>query len=272
MNVNIKYLKDGNKVAVIANTSDQYIVRNIFIDDKDNEIIDGKEYIVKEVFDNPVIVESWRSRDVKYQENKNKSKLEELEREYKNLCAQSEHVQSILNNMVNINSPKLKKNMQMVIDFISLKFKFYLKESYNGFEILTLKDMKCDYDKKINLLKVVGSSKGELSFEGSKYSDDSGGSYSLWPFKTKEECLKQIKKICFERFEENKNNYVVKKSYNSCVEHNIDIPKKYIKTCKDRLTEAFECSMKTYKRELESKKDQISKVEKEFSELKIFNA
>jgi len=227
----IKYTNDGKKVVVIGNlNSQEKIVQEVFIVNG-NEVPSGENFVVKSLHDSPA--KSWKE-----------TRLEEIEqryeKEYKENEFKLENLRKTFNATCGVISEKIRSNrmleknmkpedLNILIDFITGNIKYLLIDTYGSLEIVEFDKSIIQHDyyghfEAIKLLSVLGRSDGNLEYRLHQYSDGSGGSHIVTPFKDRESALQALKDKFFEKLSNCKNglsNDLIK----TAEKYGIEIPK-----------------------------------------------
>ncbi|MFA6951417.1 MAG: hypothetical protein WCQ70_12100 [Lentimicrobiaceae bacterium] len=190
--MNIKFTSDGRKVTVVGKLNAQEtIVQEIFITQDGAEIPSGENFVVKSLHDTPV--KSWKEVEIEkveqqYQKGvvQRRQEIANLERRHYTLTGQVHQKIEYLCDLIRNFSEEHCKTLEA---FINDKIKYIVEyDEIREFEPYD------NFDGKIKLISLMGSSKGNLEFRLHSYSDGSGGSHTLMPFETMEEAKAYLQK------------------------------------------------------------------------------
>lgn len=192
----IKFTTDGKKVVVIGNlNSQEKIVQEVFIVNG-VEIPSGENFVVKSLHDAPAI--SWKEKALKDLEENYNSLSKKYKTDIDSLIKKLRNESSVLNHQINslcsLKKKSVKEDFKRIIDFISGKIEYVVKDNYDGVEIVPFNkaiEQREDYDySKIKLCTVYGRSDGDIQFNINTYSDGSGGNVRIYPFNSYDDAYK----------------------------------------------------------------------------------
>lgn len=189
----IKYTANGKKVRVVGQlNSTEYIVQEIFVDDKNNEIPAGENFVTKNLLDSPS--KSWQEKHHEEWSEKVKSK----EHIYEDMCSKIDRKKVELDA---IEAKAYQANCTLKslegFDFSHFVRVFTGKVKYacSQGEVKTFDDeiirtdrryTQVDFDS-LRLITLCGNTKGNLVYRISEYGDGSGSSKNTIFVETTEE-------------------------------------------------------------------------------------
>jgi hypothetical protein len=200
MTAQIKFTKDGKKVAVVGQlNATQTIVQEIFVAQNGQEVPAGENFIVTGLLDQQM--ESFKEKQ-----------LRELNEKYEKTTKEVQHKISELHKKLNDASAKANLKAKALLDFVKNGKEeqletlrsflageithFFCTTSYNP-RIVTWDEvyqLASHYDdnkvEAIKLVSLYGRSNGDLSYRLHAYHDGSGGWDVVHPCKSYEEALK----------------------------------------------------------------------------------
>jgi hypothetical protein len=257
----IKFLADGRKVAVVNNVNDEeFIVQEIFIVEN-NEVPHGKQFVVKkEQLKSSYTATSWHARELKREEERYERESKSMKcdmkiknREYRQIC----HVMSCKIKFLKELSKKFNiSQFDRLIDFLEGKIKYLVIFGYGDFQIQGFNtaiysgDNSYDY---IKLISIFGRCDGSLEWGLNTYSDGSGSEVNIAPFKSYEDALQYVKDSILSL-----NEYTYK-TIDCAKRYNIEL-KPYI--LKKYCTKTIEAQQKCIDHEQENVNRRIKEIEK----------
>lgn len=213
--MDIRYTEDNKKVTLLSEIAGgNYLVKEVFVKEDGTEYLDGKEFVVKELFLEHGAV-SWKDRAIRDLENEYSNLRRELE--YKIREQKREYITEL--NAVRNRSNWLKSvarepHCETIKNVINTLYKFLSGESmwvvmedWGGYKLYPffpseynkLLDGYCptdqayniNWDTNMNILSLFGDYKGGLSWNIHQYQTDGRGKVVHF-FDTKEEALQYI--------------------------------------------------------------------------------
>lgn len=223
----IKYTSSGKKVRVVGklNTTD-FIVQEIYVDEQDNELPAGENFIEKSLLDTPAKTFQQRQNDILREkavklENDIDIINNKINKALQRLNAISEHAKQadcILKNLDGF-------DYNHFCDVFTGQTKYAVTgTSIESFENAVYKFERrysdCHFDS-IRLISLLGNSKGSLDYKVSYYSDGSGGGTTYKFVNTIEEAAKLVFEVIDRKIENHNDiSYCLK----DLIKHNINIP------------------------------------------------
>jgi hypothetical protein len=223
-----KFLNDGRKVVVIGSiNSNEYIVQEIFLTEKGDEIPSGERFTTKSLHDKPV---------VSYQEKERKrieERIDSAKREYDSVNNRINGLKIKLKSLEEIyrSANVFSQNMNEAEygNFVSLVTGncWVLKTNqYFPCKPERLEDAIISWDTwsvrrydGIKLISLFGKSNGDYTYQLHKYSDGSGSSYdNISVFHNYEEAFIEFKKIWSEKI---LDKGISEEYYSKCIESGI---------------------------------------------------
>ena len=213
--MDIRYTKDNRKVALLSEIAGgNYLVKEVFVKEDGTEYLDGKEFIVNELFIEHGAL-SWRDSAIRTIESEYSSlrrdleyKIREQKREYitqlnavKNKAAWLKNVArephcDTIKNIIHTLYKFLSGETMWVVreEWGDYKIEPFLLSEYNG-----LLDENCpidqsynrDWGRKMKILSLFGNYEGGLSWEIHQ-EQNNGCGWSIRFFDTKEEAIRYI--------------------------------------------------------------------------------
>lgn len=247
MSTNTKFLSDGRKVAIVGKLNNtEWIVQEIFVTKKGDEIPSGESFTAKSLHDAPV--ESYLKKEERRQKENTeraKAELESVRRSIKEATDKLKAKQAML-----ANSPELKDlvgdKARILSMFMTGTVEYLVIDRYTLSKPVRLEDQIIQWETGwgetrfdgLKLLSVLGKSKGEVEYRINQYSDGSGsGGFQVWPFETHEEAVDKIKEIAINQIEKGSFNW---DSFDVCQELGIQFSKEH----QDKIIEIFSKSIK----------------------------
>jgi len=271
-----KFLSDGRKVSIIGQLNNtEWIVQEVFVNSNGDEIPSGERFTTKNLHDQPL--ETYKNKKEKELDSVIKilsERKEKIEKEIKDL---SEHRKTYA---LLLKSTKgfyeiLKENINKgafnhMCDILSGNIKWAVEVSTYGIsEPRTFED-SAEYSDNyygrlecvgLKLMTLYGKSEGNISYKVHQYSDGGTEKEYLF-FKTDKELANYYTKKINEIFEDEKAKKYLR--IKDC-----EIVNKYGGKVKK---EIYESLLKKYEEEhkssINNKQNEISKIEKEFEEIK----
>lgn len=258
----LKYTTDGKKVKVIGNLNpEEKIVQEIFITEGGQEIPSGENFVVRSLHDAPVV--SWEERQIEkikknYEDQKDKYEehIDDLEKSYRgSKILLKEKISLARETIPNI----VKESFDTAVDFLEGNFKYIVYKCYGAPEIFTLEEFEdklLDKDKSFGgfrLLTLFGKVDGDMQWKMSEYTQGSGGSYSIFPYKTFDEAKAKSMELLDDKvYDEDVIKFLNK--------HNIELNKEKLKEFKNRRLNQIKESIEEHRKdikELESESESI---------------
>lgn len=220
-----KFLSDGRKVSVIGKLNNvEWIVQEVFVTEKGDEIPSGESFTTKSLHDVPV--ESWLKKEEKKHQNsldQAKGNLEGVRREIRKYDGLLSAKKDML-----ANSPELQslfgEKAKILAMFMTGTVNYLVVNNYGLKKPQKMEELIIDWEngygetryESLKLASVLGRSKGDLEFRIHQYSDGSGGcGMSVYPFETYEEAVAKVKEQAIEKIEK---GHLSKEDFAVCVE------------------------------------------------------
>lgn len=211
-----KYTAQGKKVRIMGKlNSTEYIVQEVFVDDKGNEIPAGENFVTKNLLDAPA--KSWQER----QHEEWQDKIKRKEREYEELCKKIDRKKIDLD-VIEAKAYQANCTLKSLegFDFTHFVRVFTGKINYvcSGGEVKTFdeeivrKDHRYsreDFDG-LRLITLCGGSAGNLVYRISEYGDGSGSSKNVIFVETIEEAYQYLIGYVRDNFINGTRNYSIK--------------------------------------------------------------
>lgn len=195
----IKYLSSGKKVFVHEKlNSTEYIVQEVFVDTKNQELLSGEKFTAKNLIEEPL--KSWHQKQVesfKITYEKNRKEFERLQAElYKARVLAAAKIRSLKDLAKNATIEQLN----VLESFIAGELKYVVKEQSFKIEIFEL-DEFINYTEKgyegVRLVSIFGNSKGHLDYKIAPSKYDQSQWIGIRLFKTEEEAI-QYAQECYD--------------------------------------------------------------------------
>ena len=234
----IKYLSDGRKVAVIGKINQsECIVQEIFITDDGDELPSGEKFVVKSLHEKPV--KSWLEKE----NQKKKDYAERLKNEIDLLVKKKkEHSEQLkaIRHVVESASLFSKKfpeyDFEILIAFLTGTIEYLVIDDYQITPPVPMVDKIIRWEREwgeekfdmIKLCSVFGQSGGDIRYAIHAYSDHSGGKTFVTPFLNFQDALDHIRKRAEAKIEQGRlseNDF--KKCQDMGIEFSDDSLKKY---------------------------------------------
>lgn len=218
----VKYTKDGKKVAVLGRlNSEESIVQEIFVSG-DQEVPAGENFVAKGLLDQPL--ESWKEKTLREMDERfdrlraeKEKKLRQVEARLADSHAKAQLRASALFQFTKNADSEHLRTLEM---FMAGEITHFFVGGYHGPKIVTWEDdelFQIDTfgfgTKKIEAIKLIsicGASDGNLHYRVNQYSDGSGlGSKPIIPCASREEALGVAQDECdrlAQAFIESENN------------------------------------------------------------------
>lgn len=263
--MNIKYLSDGRKVAIIGKLNNQeMIVQEIFVDDKGNEIPSGEPFTAKSLHDTPV--KSWKQMEEERAEkrlNAIKEEIEKDEEKIKDIYIKLSGYKDALEATSKFVQLLEEKDLKIMTAFVTGTIKYIVYSEYGIKEPVNMMDeiIRTDwyYNNRyegIKLVSVLGNSKGNFEYRIHQYGDSSGSSRKVYPFTNYEDAKNFIKEKAIDRI--NKETLSIEE-YKICKKMGIEFEKEIEEKFKSQI-------IKDKGKCINDKKDTIKKLEIEITE------
>lgn len=191
--MDIKYTKEGKKVAVLGKlNNEQWIVQEIFVSGN-QELPMGENFVERTLLDEPA--ETWQSRDLRKQEERKKRTEKEI-KDLDDKCRifnDKARAYSLTNRILESYGEVGMGEIKQLIDFLSGKITHLVVENYQGWKITSLVDATASFDswgwnrrfEGLKLISLFGSRedgirygekerKYSLDYRINDYSDGSG--------------------------------------------------------------------------------------------------
>lgn len=254
----IKYTTDGKKVVVIGNLNAQdKIVQEIFIVN-DAEIPSGENFVVSSLHDAPAI--SWKEKKAKEVEIQYEKATKEFDKKQDELRGklrnQQELLQARLYSTIQMNKNVNPDSFSLLIDVICGNIKWVVKGGYSPVIIPYEEDSEeFAYEKgKLRLLSIFGKDDGSLTYSLGQYSDYSGGSTEIFPFKTYEEALGKVTQII------NDTEKYHDRTIEAAKKHNIPLDKFKLQAYKDEKAKNILSSIESYRKTIATYEAQLDEL------------
>jgi len=205
----IKYTSDGKKVTVIGKlNSQEHIVQEIFVIDG-QEVPSGENFVVSSLHDAPA--ESWKEKNLRELEERYEKEKASIERESKDVHARHAVAKSKARLQADALASFAKNSdeeqLQRLFDFLAGDITHFVISQYGAPKIVTwdsddMYQIDTYWRKDVQAIKLVslyGTSKGDLQFRLGRYSDGSGGSQEIIPFRSYEDALNEVQRMCDHR-------------------------------------------------------------------------
>lgn len=253
----IKYTNDGRKVVVMGDlNSQEKIVQEILISG-DSEIPSGENFVVKTLYDNPVI--SWREKTLKDFEDKYNKRMGELVKMEKDLVVKSGIIRARLSFLEKFNQNFSEIKFQRLIDFISGDINYVVYDG--GCSNLGIFDFNkiCDIESRefcgIKLLSAYGTSDGDITYRMNRWGDGSGYNSDIYTFKTKEDAIHCLSDII------NGGKYGLTDYLISVASKwDIDIPKHKMDEFRLKKSEMIQIKINEHKKQIDELKESLLKL------------
>lgn len=245
----LKYLSDGRKVAVVGKLNNvETIVQEVFVTKDGDEVPGGERFVTKSLHDEPVI--SWAARETQRAEAalaNIKDQISRYSREsseaYERLLGMREMVRSVTAFTKLVSDD----NLEVFVGFMTGTIEYLVEDSYRFTPPVKLKDALYNEDRwhgeskfdGLKLLSVMGKSEGKLSYRLNRYGDGSGNYSEVHPFNTLNEALSHIKKRAEEKIA---SGHFDAKDYAACLGMGISFSEEIKATFKARLQKGLEQS------------------------------
>lgn len=264
----IKYTKDGKKVAIVnIVNANQYIVQEIYLVE-DNEIPQGEQFVINSSdLKNDYVATSWHARQLQREKETYEEKLEHYSRQLKGLNANYRKICTVMKQKTKyLKSLSEKINNSMfdrLIDFLTGKIKYVVVNHYGRYEICGFNSTiigAVPFDDTLKLISLFGDDDGSLTFRINNYSDGSGNQKTIMPFKTYDTALVYVKNEINALNEYNDNIIETAKKYSVVLKP--ELVKKYWQQKIDVKQKQIDSIVA----EIEKKKDELERMRKQLFE------
>lgn len=242
-----KFLSDGRKVAIVGKLNNtEWIVREIFVTDKGDEIPSGESFTTKSIHDQPL--ESYHKKEEARQKayvERAKSELLRINQEINSRTHLLEAKKAML-----ANSPEIKnlfgESALRIAGFMTGTTKYLVINNYSLREPVCMEDEVINYENNygsrrfdgLKLCSILGRSGGNIEFRISQYSDGSGSCGEVWPFETHDEAVEKIKDLAIKKIEK---GHLSQDDFSVCQKLSID----FSADVKDKLFDIFSKSIQS---------------------------
>lgn len=214
----IKYTRDGKKVAVLGKLNDEtWIVQEIFVHDDGQELPCGENFTEKTLLDKPAII--WKdkhSKELQEQESKLKQEIEGL-RKKASVVKRTSEVAKLINKITEKYMDLNISELDTLIAFLSGQITHIIAEKYGDYTIVSIIDALEDIDNSMHWLSFDGlklislfgcrdngtrykdDRTFDLRWRINTYRDDSGSWKTIHPCNSYEEAVSQLDNLLSEK-------------------------------------------------------------------------
>lgn len=271
--MDIKYLSDGKKVAVIGKLNNQEtIVQEVFVTASGDEVPSGERFVVKSLHDEPVIsYKEKQERELAKRVKEQEVALEDRRKKLKEIDVRLEGMYALLKSSTRFVENFDSHDFGLMFKFLSGSIKWVVCDDYGYSPPMKFSDALIregyDYGTKrfegIKLLSAFGSSDGNISYKLNCYRDGSGSYHNIYPFETYEEAVEHIKSRAVEAIRKEKCYFTVG-CLESIVKMGIGLPDDCKQILKEKLTgeilKRAETSEKEHAENKQKRADELQKI------------
>lgn len=266
-----KYLTDGRKVVVIGKiNANEYIVQEIFITEKGDEIPSGENFTTKSIHDEPV--ESWherRKKEIKKDINHYETRSSQARNDLETLRERTKQYAGVVKSAKMFAEMMSPEELGIFQSVVTGTIKWIYIGNYgigelHNFDEWIVRDKRNydDYHSGLRMISLFGKPGGVINYQTTSYNDGSGGNTMIYPFNEREDAIAFITGKAIERLE--KDHFSLG-DYEKCKGFGISLPKKLITKVRKRLIEAekksYKSTMEAQLKAVKSRAETLEKIE-----------
>lgn len=214
---NIKYSKKNQKVLVHEKLNDEgdYIVQEIYVNDKGEEFPSGSKIVMRDLSDEPHM--TWAEIKLKKKTERYAARIEKLEnradeqikrlsRLYELAKVKADFISGFVDNETNT-----ADQLETLVNFLTGRITHILKLDYypriTKFDDTAVITESWGYNTSVEGIKLIslfGNSKGDLTYKINNYKDGSGNYVTIYPHTSYESALAQAQEV----FDKNCEDYI----------------------------------------------------------------
>lgn len=274
--MDVKYLSDGRKVAVVGKLNNQEtIVQEIFYTESGDEVPSGERFVVKSLHDEPVIsYQEKREKEIQANVENWKRKLNKIHNDVQIAEAELKGMHELVRQANRLLDNVGAYDFDLLIKFISGSIEWVVIDAYRVEAPVKFKDAMIYHDsyngdkrkfEGIKLLSVFGRTNGDIEFNIYRYSDGSGSETEIHPFETYEQAVEYIKQSQITKIRESK--HYSESDYKKCMELGIIFPDDCVEIVKAQIKERINNVKKKIREQMEKDDNELIKLQTSMEEL-----
>jgi hypothetical protein len=261
--MDIKYLSDGRKVAVVGKLNNiETIVQEIFVTKSGDEIPGGERFVTKSLHDEPVISYAEKEKkELETQVAKWRRQSEDARRDYNQCYAKLQGIQAALYSASQFKAALSKNDLEVFTKFVTGTIEYLVIDSYSINPPVKLIDKIIDFESNsgrsydaVRLLSVMGRSNGELGYNLHQYYDGSGSSTEVYPFTDLADAIAHIKARALGKIEK---GYLSLEDYEKCIAMGIVFDSSETDKFKQKLLSDMQTTDKSYSDDYAKKRAEL---------------